>query len=153
MPVTRLFNSVSGQHLYTIDANEAATLPHNRDWHNEGVTFQAVPVSNGACDPSTTTVYRLYNKVSGMHFLTADSYENYFWTSGANRTDWVSEGVAFCVFGSQVNGSTAVYRLYNYKSGEHLLTTDSYEATNLNGRSNWVIESVDRGGIAFYAMP
>jgi hypothetical protein len=145
MPVYRLYNSASGQHLLTIDENEYTTLQTS--------TFEAYPLDNGSCDGGLIPVYRLVNGYDGQHFLTADSSEATFLTENYNTDHWYSEGVGFCDYSTQVAGSIPVYRLYNSVSGEHFLTADTNEANTLNGTHNWFIETLDNGGIAFYAKP
>ena len=44
MPVNRLYNSTSGQHLLTIDSNETATLLASPAWHSETSTFEVYPL-------------------------------------------------------------------------------------------------------------
>jgi hypothetical protein len=47
VPVWRLFNSVSGEHLWTTDSNEVKALNGHANWHieigNSGVAFYAYP--------------------------------------------------------------------------------------------------------------
>jgi hypothetical protein len=153
MPVNRLYNSTSGQHLLTIDNNETTVLLSNPAWHNETSTFEAYPLDSGSCDAGQIPVYRLYNDVSGQHLLTADSNEETTLVQNSGTDHWFSEGVGFCDYSNQFEGSVPVYRLYNSVSGEHLLTGSYNEASSLNGANNWKIENSGNGGIVFYAQP
>jgi hypothetical protein len=149
MPVYRLYNTTSIQHLMTIDSNENSTLLGNPVWKEENASFQAYPATNNNCTAGTEPVYRIVEQRSGEHLLTADTNEVNFWTV-TNRT-WYSEGIGFCAYSTQVAGTSPVYRLYNSQNGEHLLTADTNEVNSLNGHYNWSIEVNGTNGIVFYA--
>lgn len=96
-PIYRVYNHVDGDHLLTADSNEASILTQSpvlkSSWSSEGIGFCAYATQVSG----TVPVYRLYNGVSGEHFLTADQTEAY----GLNGThNWYLEtadngGVAF----------------------------------------------------------
>ena len=158
VPVFRLYDSYSGQHLQTISSYQDQVLSSNAIldgnlviWTNESPTFYAFNLINGLCPAGTVPVYQLYNDKSGEHLLTADLNEVNVLTSNSSQDNWFSEGVNFCDYRNQVTGTVPVYRLYNDKSGEHLLTADLNEVNALNGKNNWSIEYADNNGVAFYA--
>ena len=148
-PVYRLYNKTAIQHLMTNDANESTTLLGNPSWAAETSTFKANAPVSGACQNGTEPVYRIVEKKSGEHLLTADTNEVNHWTV-VNNT-WYTEAVGFCVYSTQVNGTSPVYRVYNSQNGEHLLTSDTNEVNTLNGHYNWRLEANGNNGIVFYA--
>ena len=154
-PVYRLFNKVSGQHLFTSDANENTVLQGNPVWVHETETFlghASIGGNTGSCESGLVPVYRIVSSRSGEHLLTADMNEVTFWT-GSTHGWWYSEGIGFCASASSGNGLVSVYRLFNSVSGEHLLTADQNEVNALNGHYNWGLEANGRGGVVFYAEP
>ncbi|GBG97109.1 SSURE domain-containing protein [Lactococcus termiticola] len=133
--VYRLYNKVSGEHLYTSSSYEYNQLiKQDKNWKQEGIGFKAP--SSGA------SVYRVYNPKSGEHLYTTSSYEVKVLTSQAG---WKSEGVAFHT--ADKTGSP-VYRLYNPAAGigAHFNTSSSYEKTQLV-KAGWKFE-----GIAWYGV-
>jgi|GEM_PF-2750005 len=99
-PVYRLYNSISGDHLYTINEFEKEILQAT-GWTYEGIAFYGDNNSN-----STNAVYRLYNPYSGDHHYTNNIFEyNYLATIG-----WQDEGICFY---AKTSGENPVYRLFN----------------------------------------
>ena len=117
VPVYRLYNSVTLEHLYTIDENEKNILSGLRDWAYEGVAWQAAKDAG-------TPVYRLYNHSIGQHHYTSDANE----ISVLPGRGWANEGIAY--YSAGING---VHRLYHEAAKVHLLTIDSREARILEG--------------------
>lgn len=120
--VYRLYNPYTGQHHYTIDANEYEELG-KIGWTQEGEGWKA-PVK------SDTLVYRLYNKYSSDHHYTTDANEvkelvELGWTDetepGVNT--WYSDDAE----------TTPVYRLFNPNEtiGTHHYTLDTNERDTL----------------------
>lgn len=132
LPVYRLYNKWSGEHLYTTNVDEYRYLP-TIGWRGEGEAW----VSPTEGDP----VYRLYNPYSGDHHYTKDSSEyQYLQTLG-----WRGEGPIFC---SLQGEGVPVYRLYNpwLTCVTHLFSTSESEYDNL-GAIGWQQE-----GLAFFAI-
>ena len=99
-PVYRLYNSISGDHLYTINEFEKEILQAT-GWTYEGIAFYSLNNSN-----SSAAVYRVYNPYSGEHHYTKDMGEyTYLQTIG-----WQDEGIAFY---AKTSGENPVYRLFN----------------------------------------
>ena len=122
-PVTvyRLYNKVTGEHLYTSDINEKHAIldKYPGVWVYEGVGY----VVDGAvaADP----LYRFYNKKNGTHFYTADPVEKER-VKNTLASVYAFEGAAFNV--SRDPGAGAgVYRFYNKKTGSHFYTADEAE--------------------------
>ena len=76
--VTRLYNSVNQEHLYTTDENEVKTLTNgSNDW---SVDSSAADLYTPALYTTSREVARFYNKATGLHFYTTDKAEINFWT-------------------------------------------------------------------------
>lgn len=80
-----------------------------------------------------TPMYRLYNKISGEHFYTANSEER----SGLIKAGWQDEGIGWY---APINEGVDVYRLYN-PEGDHHYTTDAKEKEALI-KAGWKDEGV-----------
>lgn len=98
IPMYRVYNPYSGEHLYTRTTAERDSLTRI-DWRYEGVAWQT-PTSG-------TPVYRLYNRYNGEHFYTIDAGER----DKISHTGWTYEGVAFYSYTG--GGGVPVTRLYN----------------------------------------
>lgn len=127
--VHRLYNSVSGEHLYTANEAERDHLA-SIGWRYEGVAFTMS--SYGA------PVHRLYLP-GGMHLFTASEAEY----EHLKATGWRDEGIAWW---EPTSGSTEVHRLYNTVAGDHLLTASEAEYAQVRQRLGWRDE-----GVAFNA--
>lgn len=84
-------------HFYTADADECAAVKEDPGWIFEGIVFQAVPSTQGACPQPLLPLLRSYNG----RFREKDSNHRYS-TSPAivaqmSAQGWISEGVVFCV--------------------------------------------------------
>lgn len=112
----RLYNTFSGEHLYSSDDGEISWLV-GCGWNNEGVSWIAPKAS-------TTSVYRLYNPNSGEHHYTTDAFERDYLDS----VGWNYEGVGWY---SADNNAVPVYRLFNPHTNigvqSHVYTTDAGE--------------------------
>lgn len=111
VPVYRLYNPYSGQHLYTKDLRERENN-EKLGWQYEFIAFQA--------DVDGSPVFRLYNPNDGLHHFTQDVTE----LRALVALGWIDEGTAWYVGQS---ADVTVYRLYNTYNGEHLYTTDKNE--------------------------
>ena len=133
IPVYRLYNPFSGEHLYTGSQKELTALA-DLGWKKEGIAFHVKRQGE-------VTVYRLYNPVSGDHLFTGNVQEK----ESLLQNGWNDEGIAWrCDKGSGI----AVYRLYNpnAENGTHLLTCRSDERDSLVSLG-WIYE-----GIAFFTL-
>ena len=77
-PVYRLYEPTTGQHIYTPDPAERASLVGS-GWNDEGIAWYS-----GGSHP----VYRLYNPNSGEHLLTPDRHEH----DALCGSGWICEG-------------------------------------------------------------
>lgn len=98
--VYRMYNPVSGEHLYTTSSAERDSLIGAK-WNYEGIGWQA---------PSTgSPVYRVFNPNSGEHHYTTDEGEkNYLASIG-----WNYEGISFY---SAKSTGMPIYRQFNPNS-------------------------------------
>ena len=131
VPVYRLYNKYSGEHLFTTDANEKNQLCKIDGWKFENVAWNAAKSSN-------SPVYRLFNRFSGEHLYTRDTNEV---NNLTKINGWKREGIAW--YSDDARGQE-VYRLYNrYAPGNaaHHYTTDSNEYNKL-GNIGWQRENI-----------
>lgn len=131
VPLWRLYNQWTGEHLYTTEAAEYTQLD-TLGWSREGIAWMA-PQASG------TAVWRLYNPWSGDHLYTTSASEY----QELVRYGWSGEGTVF--FSAESDG-VPIYRLYNpwLTAGTHLYTTSPAERNSLV-RLGWQSE-----GTAFY---
>lgn len=121
--VYRLFNTTTGEHLYTTDSVEYNYLG-TQGWVKEDVKWYA---------PATgTKVTRLFDTVNGGHLYTTDANE----VSVLLTRGWVQDGDSV-TFNSGDSGVT-INRLFDTVSGQHLLTGDQTEVNYLTTSSTWV---------------
>ncbi|WP_368018397.1 hypothetical protein [Olsenella sp. AGMB03486] len=134
VPMYRLYNPWSGEHLFTLNKDEVDNLT-GIGWKYEGIAWQSPAWS-------LDKVYRLYNPYSGDHFYTRSLVEY----ERLGFIGWNKEGIAFCS-ASSVTGKP-IYRLFNkwLTQGTHLFTTDYNEYAYLSS-IGW-----NREGIAFYSL-
>lgn len=117
--VYRLYNPGSGDHLYTLNIDEARGC-QNAGWTYEGIAW--IAPADG--DP----VYRLY--INGRHVYTADVAERKALViKGA-----ADEGIAF-----MSGGPDDIWRMYNPNTGDHLLTASRDEHNSLS-KAGWYCE-------------
>lgn len=127
----RLYNSHTGEHLFTTDFHEAI-VNAEYGWQYEGIGWVS-PTSG-------TPVYRLYNPYSGDHHYTMDLNEY----QTLAKMGWKQEGIGWY---SDAADQIAVYRNFNpyERVGTHHYTTDRNEYVTL-GSYGWHQE-----GYAWYA--
>ena len=94
----RLYNTNSGEHFYTSDANERNYLA-GIGWNYEGIGWIAPASSN-------TPVYRLYNSYGGEHHYTTNLAERDMLISAG----WSDEGIGWY---SDDEQTVPLYRQYN----------------------------------------
>ena len=130
----RLYNSNSGEHLYTGDSNERKTLMA-AGWKDEGPEWVAPSISN-------TPVYRLYNPNTGDHHYTTDKNES----STLVKVGWRDEGIKWYSDDGKI---VPLYRVYNpnaKQAGSHHYTVDKNEVNALVSKG-WKSE-----GIGWYGL-
>ena len=115
IPVYRMYNPNSGEHLYTTDAHEVEIIFREQGWGKEGIAWYT--------GETGTPVFRLYNPKLGNHLYTSDRHE----ISVITKTQgWVLDFDGAPVM--YANGDIPVYRLFNPGlQGQHHLTTDRNE--------------------------
>ncbi len=114
VPVYRLYNPQTKDHLYTISTGERDFITSTYGYTNEGVAFSTCPANR---EP----VYRMYNPSIGNHFFTTSPAER----DTVGGKGYKHEGVAY-----YVNPSAAtlpLYRLYNPARATHFYTVSVSE--------------------------
>ncbi len=117
IPVYRLYNPNTGEHLLTCKESERENLII-LGWHDEGIGFYETAEG----DP----VYRLYNPNGSEHHYTCSEKE----VNKLVKLGWRDEGTAF---NSDAAETIPVYRAYNPHAwnNNHNYTVSSEEQTNL----------------------
>ncbi|RRF92970.1 MAG: hypothetical protein DUD31_06975 [Coriobacteriaceae bacterium] len=134
VPMFRLYNRWSGEHLFTTSKSEYDHLA-SIGWNPEGIAWTAPEMSSHP-------VYRLYNPYSGDHFYTGDQKEY----DHLESIGWNKEGRSF--YSADSSTGKPIYRLFNrwLTQGTHLFTTSKSEYDHL-GSIGWNPEY-----IAFYGL-
>ncbi|MBQ7149252.1 MAG: hypothetical protein IJR96_10960 [Pseudobutyrivibrio sp.] len=98
--------------------------------------------SSSSSEPTTVPVYRLFNKLTGTHFYTANKVERDLLLEQNANAGWIDEGIAFQ---TAVTSSTPVYRVFDVTKGIHLYTAD------IAARDAYIASGCADEGIAWYA--
>jgi hypothetical protein len=132
--IYRIYNNNSGEHIFTVDLDEALNL-QSAGWTIERVAWFV--------DGTGAAVYRLYNPNAGDHFYTVSTTER----DNLVSAGWKNEGIAFYVKQSGTNNP--IYRLYNpnaKEAGAHMFTASTEERDQLVA-AGWKYE-----GVAWYGV-
>ncbi len=143
-PVYRFFNTIYGNHLYTISIIEKNDIANNLPvWNYESIAYNAYQTQGY----NTVPLYRFFNTQTGFHLFTKDEVEKDYIIN--NLSEWNYEGIAYYVFDSVQSGTTAVYRFFNKIKGNHFYTTSAIEKDSIinNLSTTWNYE-----GVSFYAL-
>lgn len=147
--VYRFFDNKFGTHFFTSDVGERNTVVATR-------SADLIPETNGFGDvtqnsTSAVAVYRFFDKNFGTHFFTANSGERD--TIINTRSDLTYEANStFYEHSAQQAGDTAVYRLFDTKTGTQFLTGDTNEYNGLTTAGSSTFRADLRSeGVAFYA--
>ena len=147
--VYRFFDNKFGTHFFTSDVGERNTVLATR-------SADLVQETNGFGDvqqnsTSAVAVYRFFDKNFGTHFFTANAGERD--TIINTRPDLTYEANStFYEHSTQQSGDTAVYRLFDTKTGTQFLTGDTNEYNGLTTAGSATYRSDLRSeGVAFYA--
>ncbi|RYY16094.1 MAG: hypothetical protein EON55_05075, partial [Alphaproteobacteria bacterium] len=122
--VYRFFDNKFGTHFFTSDVGERNTVLATR-------SADLIQETNGFGDvqqnsTSAVAVYRFFDKNFGTHFFTANAGERD--TIINTRSDLTYEANStFYEHSTQQSGDTAVYRLFDTKTGTQFLTGDTNE--------------------------
>lgn len=109
LPIYRLYHLVRGFHYYTTSAAEKdflltqETSPGVPGWRYESV--EGYMFAAGSTESETTTVYRLYNRDSGVHLFTEnEAYKNQVLALFPNS--WVEHNPLGRAFGTPAGGAS-----------------------------------------------
>lgn len=132
IPMYRLYNPYSLEHLFTTNTWERDNLP-NAGWILEGIAWYTPQEGPG--------IYRLYNPYTDGHFYTMSTAE----VDSLLPLGWRMDGV---VSYSAPSTGTPVYRLFNpYETRNNHHYTISTQEIDMLVNLGWILE-----GIAWYAM-
>lgn len=152
VPVYRLYNMTTSEHLFTTDKTEydtweAACRLGIDSWIGEGIDWLSPKTSSS----STKQVYRLYNAKLGAqgkssHYYTADASEMKKLTKSYG---WVQEkqfSGGYVFLSDERSGSTPIYTCYNEALGAaHHYTSDREEWLSLRAYG-WDLEPAKNTG-------
>lgn len=94
--VFRFYDVHTGDHFYTASAQERDLLNQSSSaqYRYEGLAFEAY---SSAAGDGHVTLERFFNKLTGVHHLSATAEETASINSGTQGAGWVDEGAAFTV--------------------------------------------------------
>lgn len=95
------------------------------------------PQEEIAAPEGGVTIYRVYNRNSGLHHYTTSLEE----VHNLQKLGWRSEGLAFYAGKSDVEGAIPVYRFYNENDGNHHWTS-SEEERDMLVEADWTYEGI-----------
>ena len=139
--VQRLYNTSTGNHIYSANQTEVDYLTGNEiGWIAEGVSYK----SN---ENASQAVYRFF--VDGKHFYTANNRERDLLINSPEFSNYIYEGESHKVYGlsdEKPEETIAVKRYFNTLDGSHIYSTSVTEQSILSESPMYVDE-----GIAWYA--
>ena len=102
----RLYNRGNGDHFYTANQSEAASLTA-LGWKFEGTPYRVLNATSKKSGKNLgTAIYSVYNPNTGEHLLTTSDYE----AKSLAKAGWNNEGVKFY---APQGANKGVYRVYN----------------------------------------
>jgi hypothetical protein len=115
--VSRLYNPKTGDHMFSIQANEISAAVHS------GYVMEVADALFAYLAPQSggTTVYRYYNPKNGDHMFTT--------STGEVGAPYLSEGPVFYFSSSP---TLPVDRLYNPGNGDHFFSRNMDEVDSVN---------------------
>ncbi|MCW8087512.1 hypothetical protein [Sabulicella glaciei] len=120
--VSRLFNKVTGAHLYTTNSVEVDWILQNMpEFAFEGGSFRTAPEGSAGTAP----VFRFFHTQAGGHLYTASTVERD--SILENLPHYRFEGVAYQAYTHDLGAQEEVFRLFNSQTGTHLYTTSEFE--------------------------
>jgi len=130
--IYRLYNKVSGEHIYITDVNYGNGLIASGTWSYEGIAWIAPKKSD-------IPIWKLTNPSNGVSMYVSKYKELCI----LGESGWKVDGIVF--HGAKESDTGRIYRAYNPNTGQHLFTAsvDEYESVI---RAGWNGENVD-----FYA--
>lgn len=127
IPIYRVYNPNSGEHLHTMNGNEKDFLVR-LGWRYEGISMRVLG--------SGRELFRIYNPNSGEHFFTLNGAER----DHLKSVGWRYEGIAWHTPWTGM----PMYRVYNPNTrgaGAHHYTMDANERDFLT-RAGWRYEGI-----------
>ena len=139
--VQRLYNTNTGNHIYSANQTEVDYLTGNKNgWIAEGISYK----SN---DDANQSVYRFF--VDGRHFYTANDQEKDLLIDNPEFSNYTYEGESHKVYGlndERPEDAIGVKRFFNTLNGSHVYSTSTIEQDMLSASPEYLDE-----GIAWYA--
>lgn len=149
IPLHRFHRRANNSHFFTANPDEYQTLasfPPGGPWEYQGVSHYVAANHTHITHP----VYRLFNRISGAHFYTANR-EEMLGVLGHPARIFSYEGIAFYTLLSPEPGSQPVHRFYAPPTGSHFFTISEAEKNQLQGSMS--SDQLDYDGVAWFAYP
>lgn len=124
----RLYKSGNDDHFYTTNKDEADNAIHHYGYHSEGTACYVYAPNSRPYRTDKARFYRLYRPSTQHHFYTTSKSEA---DNAVKKYGYKREGVAGYVYSSDesnINDTTALYRLYKPGNDDHFYTTNKAEA-------------------------
>jgi hypothetical protein len=122
----RIFNPNANFHFYS--TSEAQIDNALRVGYQDEATARTGFAIHTTQVPGSSPLHRLYNLQQGFHYYTLNTAEKdglvALTPPGSTTVGWRYEGDEGFMFGSQQEGTSEIFRLYNKDSGTHLFTQD-----------------------------
>jgi hypothetical protein len=122
VPLFRLFNRETGDHLYTTSESERDGSIRDRAYRREGRVCYVLKCPAWGAVP----LYRLYSEVARDHFYTSSADEQ---AASIAHHGYRAEGDLGFVFSKagRRGGTTPLFRLFHRESGQHFYTDSQQE--------------------------
>lgn len=120
-PIYRLYNTVTGVHLYTKGASDRDYILNKFpafEYTDTAAAFFASLTEQAGLTP----IYRLYNTVTGVHLYTKGVSDWDYILNKFPAFEFTDSAPAFYASLTEQVGLSPIYRLYNTVTGVHLYT-------------------------------
>ena len=145
-PLYRYWMNTIGNHFYTTDPNEAATLGTNYKLERISGLIYKYEVLN------SVPLFRYYSETDTNHFYTTDATEVGTTVPGkTGNNGYKSQGVTGFCMPEQTTDTIPLYRYYKTSAVDHLYTTNIQDIdTAITGQGAYGYQSQ---GVACYILP
>ncbi|KAL0961333.1 hypothetical protein HGRIS_006290 [Hohenbuehelia grisea] len=132
IPLFRIYNDASKDHVYTTNAQETYRSPGYASQSSPGRVWMSQEVD-------TIPLYRLYNSEGTDHLYTTNSTER---EDSIAHNGYTDEGVAAYIYPSPYCNSIPLYRAYDSKGADHFYSTDRQEIVQFADRTGAFMEDI-----------
>ena len=146
--VYRFLETEARTQFYTTSEVERDSIIENLDnYEYEGESFVGAPNPEDNDITGIVSVYRFFNTSTGVHLYTSSAVEQDFVRE--NLSNYVSEGISYYGYESQIEDSIGLYRFYNSDLDAHFYTPSLTERDEFLADPAYTLEG-DENGIVYY---